>query len=432
LRIENFEPIPFAIGCATRQGDKASWVGLAGRSRYTALQAERWDWKHAGDKPTEGKAADLELKGTWLSAVLRPATQTELKRCLQLQALREAIAGDDYDSLHAQVTKATNDGVEFEELQRGEQRLKELRKLGSHVAEGCHKDEVRETFQWSKVTNRSSDPEPEDKICPGPDCECNSQDRMNEVLLVVPSAVQDVLGPGTDQELFEEIVRAALVSDEGCVWKAGGKFIFSAFTRNQSSQALLKHLEQGGKHRCATMFRELMKHSEKVYGGFVLSVQVNFHHNGTTYHDAHRDIYSAKQRAGPNCTCSFRACNGTVCYSVGSSRICTLETQSDSFSELSPCGDNCEGRRFGKWLHSGTAIYFNDAFNKNHLHGIPKLDGECGPRISVAFLMGALPEELKAGKAKVPLAVRSRDLEAAVDKGACPLAGGGCPRSLGQ
>merc|ERR1712048_1483988 len=115
----------------------------------------------------------------------------------------------------------------------------------------------------------------------------------------------------------------------------------------------------------------------------------NFHPHGETYHAQHRDIYSAKQRAGPNCTCSFRKCVGTVCYSVGSSRACLLETATDNLSSICPCGDDCEGRQERQWLHSGDAMFFNEAWNANHTHGIPIMHEECGPRISVAFLLGA-------------------------------------------
>ena len=50
--------------------------------------------------------------------------------------------------------------------------------------------------------------------------------------------------------------------------------------------------------------------------GFVSAVQVNFHCTGESFHDQHRDVYGAKQRAGPNCACSFKECVGTVCCSV--------------------------------------------------------------------------------------------------------------------
>jgi len=121
----------------------------------------------------------------------------------------------------------------------------------------------------------------------------------------------------------------------------------------------------------------------------VTAVQINFHPNGSTFHDQHRDIYSGKQRAGPNCTCSFRECVGTVCYSLGSSRMCQLDTMTDDTSSLKACGESCSGRREMRWLHSGEAMYFNAPWNQNHMHGIPKMENYSGPRISIAFLLGA-------------------------------------------
>merc|ERR1712070_529432 len=102
-----------------------------------------------------------------------------------------------------------------------------------------------------------------------------------------------------------------------------------------------------------------------------MGAQVNFHMNGSTFHDQHKDIYSAKQRAGPNCTCSFRECLGTVCYSLGSSRKCLCETAVDEASAFAPCGPDCQGCREYRWLHSGDAMFFNGPWNQNHTHGIP-------------------------------------------------------------
>merc|ERR1719356_2227088 len=101
------------------------------------------------------------------------------------------------------------------------------------------------------------------------------------------------------------------------------------------------------------MILTLVKESEKRFGGFVIAVQVNFHPHGGTYHDQHRDVYSGKQRAGPNCACSFRECVGTVCYSLGSARVCQLDTMTDGMSSLAACGDKCAGRRERRWLRSG-------------------------------------------------------------------------------
>merc|ERR1719284_2236847 len=107
------------------------------------------------------------------------------------------------------------------------------------------------------------------------------------------------------------------------------------------------------------MLMQMVKYSEAKYTGYVTSIQVNFHPHGETYHAQHRDIYSAKQRAGPNCTCSFRKCVGTVCYSIGSTRMCKLETcKDDDLSSITACGENCQGREEHVWLQSGDAMFF--------------------------------------------------------------------------
>jgi len=386
IEIENFEPIPFALAHVRQQ---QTFVGSPGRRRCTVLKADKWDWRGGGEKPTEGLAADLELVGVQLRVHLREATAAELRRCLQLQALREAEQDQDYDTLHAQVTKAKTAGVELEHIERGEERLKVLRLQGLHVNVGCSKEVLREMMQWSRVTNRNGATTLQEACRVDADCPCNRPGSPCEVLEVVPSAVQEILGSGGDQLLFEELSGAALDVQEGSVWKSGGKYIFSAFNRNQSLVALTRMLDNHGRRKCAKLLLELADVSEKKYAGYVTAVQVNFHPNGDTYHDQHRDIYSGKQRAGPNCTCSFRECVGTVCYSVGSSRLCLLETMVDDLSSIKPCCESCQGCRERRWLHSGEAMYFNAPWNQNHMHGIPPMPEDSGPRISVAFLLGA-------------------------------------------
>jgi len=360
---------------------------VPGRWRHSVLAAASWNWRENEKKPSEGKAADLELVGLCLKVDIRAATALELKRCLQLQALRDAEKEEDYDTLHAQLAKAKIAGVEIEHIERAEERLKALRKEGLHVHVGCDKDTLREAMQWERVSTKAlSDT---NERCPNACCPCNVEQNCGEVLEVVPAAVQGVLGEGSDRDLFASLVDAALSSQEGSVWKAGGKFIFSAFNRNQSVTALCRMLEGCGKAACSKMMLKLVKHSEAMYGGYVTAVQVNFHPTGETHHDQHRDIYSGKQRAGPNCTCSFRECVGTVCYSLGSSRLCQLDTMTDATSSVSACGDECKGRRERRWLRSGEAMYFNSPWNQNHMHGIPSAEETTGPRISVAFLLGS-------------------------------------------
>merc|ERR1711920_391312 len=161
--------------------------------------------------------------------------------------------------------------------------------------------------------------------------------------------------------------------------------------RNQSGTALCRLLINHNMHRTADMMQLMVKRTQERYKGYVTAIQVNFHPHKGTYHDQHRDIYSQKQTAGPNCTCQFQDCVGTVCYTLGSSRIVLLETMTDNLSSICSCGDDCEGRREMRWFNSGSSMFFNDDWNQNHTHGIPPCDEECGPRISLAFLLAAKP-----------------------------------------
>lgn len=225
----------------------------------------------------------------------------------------------DYDELHAQLTKACLASVDLEHLERAEEKLKLMRKQRMHVAAGCGKDELRQQMSWELITAPQGSHT--ERPCPITDCPCNEPCNPGEVLSITSGAVDQCLGPGADRLLFESLVEAALASEEGSVWPAGGKLIFSAFDRNQSVNALVRTLESANQQRCAQMMLKLVQSSEATYGGFVSAVQVNFHCTGESFHDQHRDVYGAKQRAGPNCACSFKECVGTVCYSLGSSRL---------------------------------------------------------------------------------------------------------------
>jgi hypothetical protein len=390
--IEGFEaPLPFFLGS---HGQADSWVGSKGHFKHTALHAPSWDWKGCGDKPTEGHAAEVELSGTEVRVNLRWQNELELRRCLQLQALREAAEGQDYDTLRAQVTKARMACVDAEQITKGEVRLKALKELGLHVNEGCDKASVRENMDWKLATLRDGAPNVNEVCTVCDDCPCNVPVNPGEVLEITEGHVQEILkgfGKNADRLLFEGLIDAALAAEEGCIWKAGGKFIFSEFNRNQSALALERMFLKFEKINCSKMMLELHKYTEQKYAGYITAIQVNFHPNKSSYHDQHRDIYSVKQSAGPNCTCQFTDCVGTVCYSLGSSRICLCETMTDELSGICACGDNCEGRREYRWLHSGTSMYFNGPWNDNHTHGIPPCEEQSGPRISLAFLLAAKP-----------------------------------------
>eukprot|EP00930_Biecheleria_cincta_P005634 TRINITY_DN106568_c0_g1_i1.p1 TRINITY_DN106568_c0_g1~~TRINITY_DN106568_c0_g1_i1.p1 ORF type:complete len:523 (+),score=112.04 TRINITY_DN106568_c0_g1_i1:31-1599(+) len=384
------EPIRFFLASG---GQGSSWVGSAGRWKYTALHVESWNWRENGQKPSEGQAADLELAGKEMKIVLRAMSAMELKRSLQLQALREATEEDDYDSLRAQVTKARMASVEMEHIAKGEAKLKELKGQGLHVNEGCDRNTIREQMDVSKITSKLGAPDVNEPCTICSDCPCNVPCNPGEALEFSDDAVQDCLKdcPGADLLLFQSLVEAALAVEEGCVWKAGGKFIFSEFNRNQSVTALTRMLHRVGKIEAADMITRLVAYTETKYSGFVTAIQVNFHPHRGTYHDQHRDIYSQKQSAGPNCTCQFQECVGTVCYSLGSSRLVLLETMTDELSAIRPCASTCEGRSEMRWLHSGNAMFFNTEWNNNHTHGIPPSEEEVGPRISLAFLLAAKP-----------------------------------------
>ncbi|CAK9029265.1 unnamed protein product [Durusdinium trenchii] len=380
LRLEQFAPIPWAVA-HTKAG--STFVGSAGRWRYTALATPHWDWRRSAERPSTGRAADLELSGgaarcgrcansPVFFVQLRDATAAEVKRSCQQQALSDAQEADNYDELFAQVTKARLAAVELEYLERAEEKLKLMRKQRMHVATGCGKEDLRRQMSWDLITRPiSSDTEQ-----PCPNTHCSSNEVLpGEILSITPQAVDAHLGPGSDRLLFDKLVEAALASEEGSVWPAGGKLIFSAFDRNQSVNSLVRTLEGAGQEHCAQMMLKLVEASETTYGGFVSAVQVNFHRDGESFHDQHRDVYSAKQRAGPNCACSFRECVGTaarlncVCYSLGSSRLCRLCSMFDNFSSLKRCGDSCQGRQEDRWLRSGDAMFFNARWNQNHTHG---------------------------------------------------------------
>eukprot|EP00927_Polykrikos_kofoidii_P079623 TRINITY_DN76415_c0_g1_i1.p1 TRINITY_DN76415_c0_g1~~TRINITY_DN76415_c0_g1_i1.p1 ORF type:complete len:514 (+),score=69.44 TRINITY_DN76415_c0_g1_i1:83-1624(+) len=389
IEIEGFEePASF------RLVSSGSYIGSPGRFRQTLLHAPSWDWRNNGDKPTEGIAADLELASGVLKIGVRAQTVMELKRCLQLQALRDAAAGGDYDTLRAQVTKARMASVAMEHIQEGEAKLKELRERGLHVNEGCDKATVRALMNVERVTNTLGAEDVNFPCSRDANCPCNVELNPGEVLEILPGVVQECLasfGPDADMRLFECLTEAALAVDDGCVWKAGGKFIFSEFNRNQSATALSRMLLKHGQKQCAEMVSQLLCYTQTKYAGYVTAIQVNFHTHKGTFHDQHRDIYSVKQTAGPNCTCQFQDCVGTVCYSLGSSRLALLETMTDSMSSIRKCCDECDGRREFRWLHSGCSMFFNVDWNDNHTHGIPPSEEDCGPRISMAFLLAANP-----------------------------------------
>merc|ERR1740130_668010 len=141
------------------------------------------------------------MGGGELKINLRAQTAVELKRSLQLQALREATDGEDYDTLRAQVTKARMFSVDMEQIAIGEARLKALKELGVHVNEGCDHASVREKMAWSMVTSKVGEPCVNEVCTACDDCPCNVIQNPGEVLEVVNGHVQDILksfGPDSD------------------------------------------------------------------------------------------------------------------------------------------------------------------------------------------------------------------------------------------
>lgn len=196
-----------------------------------------------------------------------------------------------------------------------------------------------------------------------------------------------------DKWLFKRLVEAAVTAaPDGGVWRSGKHVILSHPSRNQSPVALHNYLVRLGMEACAVAFDALVRHAETKYDKSVSAAQINLHLDGKSCHKQHRDIYGIDQRdrAGRDCTCSFKPNVATVCYSLGSSRRILLRAETDKFSLKKKCSESCGGWSSKPWLHSGDLMYFNDVWNKSHNHGIPPhdqgADGPVGPRISIALL----------------------------------------------
>merc|ERR1719453_2599788 len=209
------------------------------------------------------------------------------------------------------------------------------------------------------------------------DCMCNQPNAQEgEVLTVTYGGIDEALSQAglvesnADEWLFKQLVRAAQAAPEGCVWKSGGKFILSNEERNQSANAIAALLDRDPDCKAGVGIRALVDYTEREYNARVTAVQLNFHPNEKSSHKQHRDIYGAGQKGGLNCTCSFMKCTGTVCYSVGSSRRVLCETISDKRSRYEACGEDCQGQKDYRAMHSGSAMVFNDGWNKNHTHGV--------------------------------------------------------------
>jgi hypothetical protein len=323
---------------------------------------------------------------------LRRAKKKELSRLAQKQALVDAMGKKKYSTLIAQITRSRMRKVETVLIDQACRLLKSIRPPeGTFLT---HR-ELGNLMKWKRVTCPHGATDSNTEPCAASEnCPCNAGSaEPGETCDVTNGVVQEALegivpeGVSADKWLFQGLVRAAIAAPEGCVWKSGGKFILTNEERNQSIHGIVSILERDTANSVAgTAIRALVAHTEKEYGFRVSAVQLNFHPSNKSFHKQHRDIYGAGQKGGLNCTCKFTRAVGTVCYSIGSSRQVKCETITDTKSKYEACSEGCTGAKTTKWMHSGSAMYFNAPWNNNHTHGIPPFEEACGPRISVALL----------------------------------------------
>ena len=348
--------------------------------------------------PALSLAVEAHVERGRLKVFCRKATVAEGRRAEAADQLRAAEAGTDYALLHGKIVAARARGVDARRLDAAQARLKTLQ------PDVATKEELVESLKWDLVTAKQQTAlTTGEEVCSMPGCTVG-EPLAGEVLSFVPTAAEQALkniktdGVSPDRWLFERIAEAAAAaSAEGGVWRAGGKFILSAITRNQSPTALNRYLTSLGHRRCAEGIDALVKWTETQYNHHVSAIQINVHIDSTCFHAQHRDIYGLEQRdmAGRDCTCSFKPNIATACLSIGSTRKCLVEAETDDFSELCKCCDGCKGYTCHHWLRSGSLMYFNDVWNKSHNHGIPANGGDAdetgagGPRISIALLCAA-------------------------------------------
>jgi hypothetical protein len=333
-----------------------------------------------------------EVTGEQAIAVeVRAAKKKELTRVQQERALLNAMEKQKYSSLLAQITKSKIRKVHADVIDKAQQLLKSIQRAdGTFLTHGF----LKKKMKWKLKTTPDDDSVVQVPCEASDDCPCNQPNAQEgEVLTVTYGGVDEALSQAglvesnADEWLFKQLVRAAQAAPEGCVWKSGGKFILSNEERNQSANAIVALLERDPDCKGGAGIRALVEYTEREYNARVTAVQLNFHPNEKSSHKQHRDIYGAGQKGGINCTCSFMKCIGTVCYSLGSSRQILTESISDERSKYEACGESCTGCKTYTWLHSGSAMYFNGKWNRNHTHGIPPCDIPSGPRISIALLL---------------------------------------------
>lgn len=398
IRVDDAPPIPFGIqaGAMKANGDRENFVGEETRHKKTVTHAKSLE--RGSGTSVQGVGIVVELAVTEgptaeLKVVVRAAKKKELTRLQQEQQLLQAMDKKKYATLLAQITKAKSRKVEASLI---DQAQLVLRSIQPSETSFLNHAQLKKMMKWKKVTGQVGEDSIVEPCQASGDCPCNAGSAQSGEVMTVEEgmlerALDGVAPPDaeSDEWLFKSLVKAALLTPEGCVWKSGGKFLLSNEERNQSANAIVAVLERDNQESAAGKgMRALINWTEKEYGFSVTAVQLNFHPNGKTFHKQHRDIYGAGQKGGINCTCSFKKCQGTVCFSVGSSRRVLTQTISDKRSKYEPCGEECTGCSTYSWLHSGCAMWFNDKWNNNHTHGISEsFEGEeTGPRISIALL----------------------------------------------
>eukprot|EP00747_Dinoflagellata_sp_TGD_P051664 gnl/TRDRNA2_/TRDRNA2_147470_c0_seq1.p1 gnl/TRDRNA2_/TRDRNA2_147470_c0~~gnl/TRDRNA2_/TRDRNA2_147470_c0_seq1.p1 ORF type:complete len:609 (-),score=92.26 gnl/TRDRNA2_/TRDRNA2_147470_c0_seq1:122-1894(-) len=398
LHVNDVPPIPFGIQTGALvpcSGERKNFVATADRQRTVVTHASELEVTSGTSVKGDGMVVEVAVSSgpyAEMTVLVRRARKKELTRVQQERALLTAMEKKKYSSLLAQITKSRSRKVEAALIDQAGKILKTIVRSEESF---LNHQQLKKMMKWKRVSGQVDTGDIVES-CSCSDCPCNAgQGQPGEICDVSLDAVHVVLdgvapdGVEPDKWLFQGLVKAAITAPEGCVWKSGGKFLLTNEERNQSANAIVNLLERDAENDAGAGkgIRALVNFTENKYDCRVTAVQINFHPNQKSFHKQHRDIYGAGQKGGINCTCSFMKCSGTVCYSLGSSRQVLCETISDSRSKYEPCGDDCTGRKVFKWLHSGSAMYFNDKWNNNHTHGIPRLEDECGPRISVALLL---------------------------------------------
>jgi len=407
LRVAGAPPVPFGVQvrpAAARRApvplgalgaEPTNFVAAEGRSRSVVAHADGLELGSGMDAKGDGIVIEARIgpgHRALMHVAVRRAKRKELARLAQEQSLIAAMESKKYSSLIAQIARARMRKVETALIDQAGRLLKTIQLPDNQFL--SHK-ELGKLMKWKRVTCPSGGSADDVVPCSAAsDCPCNAGEAQpGEVCDVTPSMVARALegvAPGdqpADRWLFKALVRAAMLAPEGCVWKSGGKFLLTNEERNQSPTAIVSVLERESPNSDAGRgVRALVDFTEQEYRFRVTAIQLNFHPNNKSSHKQHRDIYGAGQKGGINCTCSFMKCTGTVCFSLGSSRQILTETIVDGRSKYEPCGEDCEGCKTYRWMHSGSAMYFNAPWNGNHTHGVPPLEEACGPRISVALL----------------------------------------------